>query len=106
MQSELLASMHEVHVQRVLLAQPETQAGGLLSIKVLRICTCMCPTRLVPDSDTDPTVGHHGLGMPPHCTRVMHGSQTASSWPLEARFMHAPELLVLPDGNCSLYCTT
>ena len=68
------------------------------SIKVLRIC--MCPTRLVPD--TDPAVGHHGLGMPPHCTRVMHGSQTASSWPLEARFAHAPELLVLPDGTVVL----
>ena len=67
-------------------------------VKVLRIC--MCPTRLVPD--TDPAVGHHGLGMPPHCTRVMHGSQTASSWPLEARFAHTPELLVLPDGTVVL----
>ena len=60
----------------------------------------MCPTRLVPD--TDPAVGLHGLGMPPHCPRVMQGCRASSSWPLEARFAHAPELLVLPDGTVVL----
>lgn len=47
-------------------------------------------------------VGLHGLGMPPHCPRVMQGCRTSSSWPLEARFAHAPELLVLPDGTVVL----
>ena len=47
-------------------------------------------------------VGVHGLGMPPDCPRVMQGCRASSSWPLEARFAHAPELLVLPDGTVVL----
>ena len=50
----------------------------------------------------DLAVGLHGLGMPPDCPRVMQGCRASSSWPLEARFAHAPELLVLPDGTVVL----
>ena len=78
---------------------PPLRFAVVVWIKVLR--NVFCPSHATA-SPWASTASASGLGMPPHCTRVMHGSRTASSWPLEARFAHASELLVLPDGTVVL----